>query len=76
MTLEEAEIHIEYIKISKPKYFKEIGITDNIMSNKALVSEAAEIATQSHWGASDISEEELFDKILTRLIEESKLENK
>lgn len=73
MTLEEAQVHIEYIKASKPQHFREMGITESMIADEKLVAEAAEIATQSHWGAAGVSEEELFDKTLARLIEERKL---
>ena len=73
MTLEEAQIHIEYVKAAKPEFLKENNITDKILADEALVAEAAEIATQTHWGADNVSEEELFNRTLTRLIEERKL---
>lgn len=73
MTLEEAQIHLEYIKASKPSFLSESGITESIIADEALIQEAADIATQTHWGASGVSEEELFDKTLKRLIDERKL---
>ena len=69
MTLEEAQIHLEYIKANKPTFFTENGIPENIISDKELISEAAEIATQTHWGAINVSEEDLFDKTLVKLIQ-------
>ena len=73
MTLEEAQIHLEYIKANKPSFFSENGITEKNIADKSLISEAAEIATQTHWGASNVSDEELFNKTLKRLIDERKL---
>ena len=73
MTLEEAQIHLEYVKANKPAFLSEHGITEAIIADEDLIAEAAEIATQTHWGAATVSEEELFDKTLTRLIEERKL---
>ena len=73
MTLEEAQIHLEYVKANKPSFLKENGITESIIADEALIAEAAEIATQTHWGAADVSEEDLFNSTLTRLIEERKL---
>jgi hypothetical protein len=34
-----------------------------------LISQAATIATEAHWGADNVSEEELFNKTLARLVE-------
>jgi len=73
MTLEEAKIHLEYTQTTKPDFFTENGITENLIADEALLSEAAAIATQTHWGAANISEEDLFNKTLTRLIKERKL---
>jgi hypothetical protein len=73
MTLEEAQIHLEYVKAKNPAFLAENGITESIIADETLITEAAEIATQTHWGAADVSEEELFNRTLKRLIEERKL---
>lgn len=70
MTLEDAKSHIEYIKTAKPEIFKDLGITETTTDN--MIEEAAEIATQTHWGAPDISVELLFNKTLKKLIESGK----
>lgn len=67
MTLEDAKIHIQYIQTVKPDVFNDLGITDNI--DDSIIEEAAEIATQTHWGAPEISVELLFNKTLKKLIE-------
>ncbi len=66
MTFKQAKAHIEYMKITKPEICNDIGITENIDDN--IIEAAAEIATQTHWGAPEISVEMLFDKALKKLI--------
>lgn len=72
MTLEEAQIHLEYVKTTKPDHLKSLGITESMVADKALIAQAAAIATEAHWGA-DVSEQELFNRTLSRLIQERKL---
>jgi hypothetical protein len=69
MTLQEAKIHIQYIKTKQPDFFTKFGVTEEDLNDESLISQAATIATEAHWGADNVSEEELFNKTLARLVE-------
>jgi len=70
MTLDDAKTHIQYIKAIKPAIFRELGLTEDILSNEILIAEAAVIATESHWGAINVSEADIFNNALKRLVHE------
>ena len=56
----------------KPEEYRVYGMK-SIEDNEQFIEQAAEITTRSHWGSSNVSEEELFNKTVIRLLNDKKI---